>query len=230
MRNTVLAVILVACAAPLYAQSGPDAPPPARSLDLSGPRFGLTMLSDGVVKALADRNITVASTISQFGWQFEKQFYTKTSGVTALNEWVVLVGGLDGRRRTTAPVVVRALEEHRRRLRKRGVERPCAPVIDGRRRGRGRIGGIGRALLDRREAHACHRMMRDQVDRMGERRPCLVESIAPEMQRADRVPRVGAALARIDMACRLGRQLPLEGVKRLALVPARQMDQAAQPM
>ena len=46
-------------------------------------------------KALADRDITVSSTISQFGWQFEKQFYTKTSGVTALNEWVVLVGGLD---------------------------------------------------------------------------------------------------------------------------------------
>jgi hypothetical protein len=37
----------------------------------------------------------VGPAISQFGWQFEKQFYTKSSGVTALNEWVVLVGGLD---------------------------------------------------------------------------------------------------------------------------------------
>jgi hypothetical protein len=55
----------------------------------------MTMLSDGIVKALADRNVTVSSTISQFGWQFEKQFYAKSSGVTALNEWVVLVGGLD---------------------------------------------------------------------------------------------------------------------------------------
>jgi len=95
MRNTVLALILVASASSAFAQSGPDAPPPARELDLSGPRFGMTMLSDGVVKALADRDVSVSSTISQFGWQFEKQFYSKASGVTALNEWVVLVGGLD---------------------------------------------------------------------------------------------------------------------------------------
>ena len=33
--------------------------------------------------------------ISQFGWQFEKQFYAKDSGVAVLNEWVVLLGGLD---------------------------------------------------------------------------------------------------------------------------------------
>ena len=33
--------------------------------------------------------------ISQFGWQFEKQFYSKGSGVAAVNEWVLLVGGLD---------------------------------------------------------------------------------------------------------------------------------------
>ena len=34
-------------------------------------------------------------TISQFGWQFEKQFYAKDSGVAVLNEWIVLLGGLD---------------------------------------------------------------------------------------------------------------------------------------
>jgi hypothetical protein len=95
MRKTVLALMFAASAVPTFAQSGPDAPPPAHELDLSGPRFGMTMLSDGVVKALADRDIAINSTISQFGWQFEKQFYTKSSGVTALNEWVVLVGGLD---------------------------------------------------------------------------------------------------------------------------------------
>src|SRR6185503_13117238 len=33
--------------------------------------------------------------ISQFGWQFEKQFYSKGSGVAAVNEWVLLLGGLD---------------------------------------------------------------------------------------------------------------------------------------
>jgi hypothetical protein len=33
--------------------------------------------------------------ITQFGWQFERQFYSKGSGLTAVNEWVVLIGGLE---------------------------------------------------------------------------------------------------------------------------------------
>jgi hypothetical protein len=53
------------------------------------------MLSDGVVKKLEERQLTVGPAISQFGWQFEKQFYNGAGGVTALNEWVGLVGGLD---------------------------------------------------------------------------------------------------------------------------------------
>ena len=67
----------------------------AKTADLSGPRFGLTLLSDGVVKKLEERDIHVGPQISQFGWQFEKQFYTKDSGVTMVTEWVALVGGLD---------------------------------------------------------------------------------------------------------------------------------------
>ena len=95
MRKTVLAVMFVACAAPLQAQSGPTAPSAPTTLELSGPRFGLTMLSDGVMEKLAERHIDIGSTISQFGWQFEKQFYGGAGGVTALNEWVALIGGLD---------------------------------------------------------------------------------------------------------------------------------------
>ena len=70
-------------------------PPIAERADLSGPRFGLTLLGDGVVKKLEEREIKVHSYISQFGWQFEKQFYTRDSGVTMVTEWVGLVGGLD---------------------------------------------------------------------------------------------------------------------------------------
>jgi hypothetical protein len=70
-------------------------PPVARTADLSGPRFGLTLLSDGVVQKLAERQIEVGSHISQFGWQFEKQFYTRDSGVTMVTEWVALIGGLE---------------------------------------------------------------------------------------------------------------------------------------
>ena len=77
------------------AMSQTTLPPIANTADLSGPRFGLTLLSDGVVKKLAEREIKVGPYVSQFGWQFEKQFYTRDSGVTMVNEWVALVGGLD---------------------------------------------------------------------------------------------------------------------------------------
>ena len=70
-------------------------PPYAKTADLSGPRFGLTLLSDGIVRKLAERDIQVRPYISQFGWQFEKQFYAKEGGVTMVTEWVALVGGLD---------------------------------------------------------------------------------------------------------------------------------------
>jgi hypothetical protein len=63
--------------------------------NLSGPRFGLTLLADGVVKKLDERDIHVGPHISQFGWQFEKQFYTRDSKVTMVTEWVALVGGLE---------------------------------------------------------------------------------------------------------------------------------------
>jgi hypothetical protein len=70
-------------------------PDPVTRTDLSGPRFGLTLLADGVVKKLDERYIKVRPYISQFGWQFEKQFYGQRSSVTALTEWVALVGGLE---------------------------------------------------------------------------------------------------------------------------------------
>jgi hypothetical protein len=55
----------------------------------------VTYLDEGVVKKLKEREIEVKSTITQFGWQFEKQFIAKDSGVAVLNEWVMLFGGLD---------------------------------------------------------------------------------------------------------------------------------------
>jgi hypothetical protein len=88
----VLLVALLLCA-PATAQ--PLLPPPAKTADLSGPRFGFTLLSDSVVQKLEERNITVGSQISQFGWQFERQFYTRDSGVTMVTEWIGLIGGLE---------------------------------------------------------------------------------------------------------------------------------------
>jgi hypothetical protein len=71
-------------------------PPAAPAASLSGPRLGFTFLSDGIVRRLKDdASINVSPVVTQFGWQFEKQFYSTENGPTAVTEWVVLVGGLE---------------------------------------------------------------------------------------------------------------------------------------
>jgi len=98
MRAAVLMMLFTGIAVPAIAQDSVNIvnpPPPVRTVNLSGPRFGFTSLSDGVVAKLQEHDITVRNTISQFGWQFEKEFYSKTGGVAAVNEFVVLVGGLE---------------------------------------------------------------------------------------------------------------------------------------
>lgn len=93
--TTLLVVSALTFPTVAAAQSGTQAPPPTRTLTLDGPRVGITMLSEGVRAKLAERDIAVNPAISQFGWQFERQFYSKQGGVTAVNEWVALLGGLD---------------------------------------------------------------------------------------------------------------------------------------
>ena len=95
MRTVTLSLLLIVSAIPAAAQNVIPPPPRPTVANLSGPRFGITVLPDELVSKLQERNIDVRPTISQFGWQFEKQFYTKDSGIAMLNEWVVLVGGLD---------------------------------------------------------------------------------------------------------------------------------------
>lgn len=100
MKRLLLASTFLLVAVPVFAQSSAPTsaqmvPPPARTLSLAGPRYGFTFLSDGVVSKLANDDIQVKNAISQFGWQFERQFYSKEGGPTVLNEWVVLAGGLD---------------------------------------------------------------------------------------------------------------------------------------
>jgi len=98
MRAAVLMMLFAGVAAPAFAQSTVDVtnpPPPVRFVNLSGPRFGFTALSDGIVQKLHEREIDVRPAISQFGWQFEKEFFSKAGGLAALNEVVVLVGGLE---------------------------------------------------------------------------------------------------------------------------------------
>jgi hypothetical protein len=99
MRHAAIVLMCLAVAAgAASAQSTPSVLEPpgyTKTINLSGPRFGLTALSPGVVDELHKRSVDVTSNISQFGWQFEREFYSRDSGVAAVNEWVVLLGGLD---------------------------------------------------------------------------------------------------------------------------------------
>ena len=93
-RLTGAALLVLGLSAPATCQ--PMAPPPADVISLSGPRVGLTVLSQSVVDRLKKENqIRVSPLISQFGWQFEKQFYSTQTGPTAVTECVLLLGGLD---------------------------------------------------------------------------------------------------------------------------------------
>ncbi len=66
------------------------------TVDMTGPRFGLTMLNQASTETLKEkRNITVKPMVSQFGWQFEHRLYTNGDGITMLTEWIPLVSGLE---------------------------------------------------------------------------------------------------------------------------------------
>ncbi len=93
-RASIIAAAIVTLSA-AAAQAQPALPPIAHTADLSGPRIGFTSLSDGVVQKLAESELHVRPVITQFGWQFEKVFYTRNSGISVVNEWVVLLGGLE---------------------------------------------------------------------------------------------------------------------------------------
>ena len=98
MKALALAVLLVLLGAAV-APSSLEAQQPqelVRQLSRSGPRFGVTWLSGSIVDTLNSRyNIDVAPVVTQFGWQFERQFASLENGPVALNEWILLVGGLD---------------------------------------------------------------------------------------------------------------------------------------
>jgi hypothetical protein len=62
----------------------------------TGPRFGVTWLGGSVADTINRRYKTnITNVISQFGWQYEKQFASLEGGPVALNEFILMFGGLD---------------------------------------------------------------------------------------------------------------------------------------
>lgn len=99
-RNALLLglslLLAAAGSAPLHAQQpgapeGPGLELPR--LHLGGPRFGVTAFTGDV--ANARRSIDKSAFMTQFGWQFENQILSTSTGHQALLEWVFLLGGVE---------------------------------------------------------------------------------------------------------------------------------------
>lgn len=96
MLRPALAALLVAAAVAAPTDAAAQQSPTAEKVARSGPRFGVTWLSPATVDTIYARyEIDVLPVITQFGWQFEKQWTAFDQGPVALNEFVLLVGGLD---------------------------------------------------------------------------------------------------------------------------------------
>jgi hypothetical protein len=92
-RCCALTMLAVAVLAPdLPAQAGPR----VTKVNRSGPRFGVTWLGGAVTDTLrVKHDIDVSPVVTQFGWQFERQFLSSEGGPTAVSEWILLVGGIE---------------------------------------------------------------------------------------------------------------------------------------
>ena len=97
LAATLSAVLALATPGSSRAQVLRDSrvPDSTSTFSLAGPRFGVSILTGAMRSKLADRGINVGPVISQFGWQLERQFLSSPGGLTAVTEWIFLVGGLD---------------------------------------------------------------------------------------------------------------------------------------
>jgi hypothetical protein len=92
----IVAGLFVIAAPAAYAQGAPPSQQPVDTMSLSGPRLGMTYLSEGVRNQIKDEfDHDLNPVITQFGWQFEKRFMSSDTGATAVTEWVLLFGGVD---------------------------------------------------------------------------------------------------------------------------------------
>lgn len=92
----LLIVVVAGIVVTAPAAHAQDTQRPPDTISLSGPRAGVTFLSQGVRDQITeDFSEELGPVISQFGWQFEKRFLSSEHGGTAVTEWVVLFGGAD---------------------------------------------------------------------------------------------------------------------------------------
>ena len=94
IKRTLLAVLVAALLPAVVLAQQPGEL--VHKLSRSGPRVGITWLGGNIVDTLrAKYDVDVSPVITQFGWQYEKQFASLEGGPVALNEFVFLIGGMD---------------------------------------------------------------------------------------------------------------------------------------
>lgn len=65
-----------------------------RSTRWSGPRIGITYITGKTADRLKDE-FDAVPVISQFGWQFERNFFSMENGPTGVVELIPLIGGVE---------------------------------------------------------------------------------------------------------------------------------------
>lgn len=83
-----------------FAQTDPTNSPTNSSkiitpVQLSGPRVGVTHVFPGKTANDLKSEFGMTPTFTQFGWQFEHQYFSLENGVAGLVEFVGLIGGLE---------------------------------------------------------------------------------------------------------------------------------------
>ena len=68
---------------------------PLKDQSLSGPRFGITLLSSGLAEKYEEAFGDRADYVTQFGWQFEKRMGETRKGYNGLYETIFLIAGLE---------------------------------------------------------------------------------------------------------------------------------------
>lgn len=79
---------------PLISTSQSTNTPELRSTRWSGPRIGITYIT-GKTADILKEEFDASPLITQFGWQFERNFFSMENGLTGVVELIPLVGGVE---------------------------------------------------------------------------------------------------------------------------------------
>ena len=79
----------------IFTPYSPAPKPKKEPVNLAGPRVGFTYIGPGKTADFLTNDLKMTTFFTQFGWQFEQQYFALESGVSGLVEFVGLIGGLE---------------------------------------------------------------------------------------------------------------------------------------